>query len=46
MEYRCSKCGKLYNQLKEFKKREFLTMNIYYTPCCDIASIEIIERRD
>ena len=43
--YRCSKCGKEYNQIEQFKKRDFPKMRIYYTPCCDIASVEIIEKR-
>ena len=45
MIYRCSKCGALYNQMGQFKKREFPELDIYYTPCCDTASIEIIERK-
>ena len=43
MIYRCSKCGKEYNQIKQFKKRKFPKTIIYYTPCCDTASVEIIE---
>lgn len=42
--YRCSKCGKEYNQIEQFKKRDFPKTRIYYTPCCDTASVEIIEK--
>ena len=45
MIYRCSKCGKEYNQIKQLKKRDFPGLSIYYTHCCDTANIEIIEER-
>lgn len=46
MIFRCSKCGKYYNQMKEFKLVKFSAhMSIYYTKCCDTSSIEIVERR-
>lgn len=43
MIYRCSKCGMVYNQMKQFKKRVFPGLAIYYTTCCDTSNIEIIE---
>lgn len=45
MIFRCSKCGKHYNQMKQFQKRDFPELSIYYTPCCDTANIEIIETK-